>query len=271
MADFGTAISDFGGAVGDLFGAAGSKQASSAYTTAAKIAEQNKALTERSTAITEQQQNIQTFKVLGTEQADVAGAGFTAGGTAGDLLRASAQQAALSKQLIQNQGEITAGGYEQQAQAYQGQAQAAQTQSKGQAAGGVLGILGTVASVASVVGWVICTEFVRQHRMPRRFWMPGAAIFAQYPDAVREGYFVWAVPSVRHIRAHPYSLYSRFLCAIFNWRAENIAAHAGVRGARKLIRGAAVTAILWPLCYSIGFVRRALNLKTNWESLYAQH
>lgn len=265
--DIGNGIDDFGGAVSDLFGSKGASQAASAYGTAAEIAKKNEALTLRSTAITQQQQDIQTYKVLGTETADVAASGFTGGGSAGDLLRSSTQQAALSKQLIQNQGEITAQGFEEQAQAYTGQQQASQTQSKGS---GIGGAIKAVAGVASIVGWVICTEFVKQHRLPRKFWMPGAAIFATYPDAVREGYFVWAVPSVRHIRAHPYSLYSRFLCAIFNWRAENIAAHAGVRGARKLIRGAAVTAVLWPLCYSIGFVRRALNCKTDWESLYAR-
>lgn len=150
MADIGNAISDFGGAVSDLFGAAGSSQAASAYGTAASIAEKNKALTLRSTAIQEQQQGIQTFKVLGAEQAETAGAGFsTVGGSAGDLLRASAQQAALSKQLIENQGQITAEGFEQQAQAYLGQQQAAQTQSKGQGIGGLLkGALG----VASLFG-----------------------------------------------------------------------------------------------------------------------
>lgn len=142
-------IEDLGGAVADLFGAEGSKQAGSAYTTAANIATQNEELTERSTAIQEAQQGIQISKALGTETAETAGAGFTAGGSAGDLMRASAQQAALSKQLIENQGEVTAQGYAQQAEAYTGQAQAAQTAAKGQGGGG---ILGAIAGVASIFG-----------------------------------------------------------------------------------------------------------------------
>lgn len=140
MADVGTGIGDLGSAVSDLFGAAGSSEAASAYGTAANIALSNEALTKRSTAIQAQQSDIQTFKALGTETADVSGAGFTQGGSAGDLLRSSAQQAALSKQLIVNQGNITAQGFEQQAAAYKGQEKAANTQSEGQGIGGLLSI-----------------------------------------------------------------------------------------------------------------------------------
>lgn len=146
MADFGAASSDIGGAVSDLFSAFGAKKAASAYGTAASIAFSNEALTRRSTAITLQQKDIETYKVLGAENADVAGAGFTAGGSAGDLMRASAQQASLSKQLIQNQGEITAQGYEEQAQAYKGQQQAADAQATGSGIGGILkGVAGIAA------------------------------------------------------------------------------------------------------------------------------
>lgn len=140
ISNIGQGIGDIGGAVSDLFGAAGSTQAASSYGTAAKIALSNEALTKRSTAIQAQQQDISTFKVLGTETADVAGAGFTQGGSAGDLLRSSAQQAALSKQLIVNQGNITAQGYQQQAAAYEGQEQASKTQAAGQGIGGLLSI-----------------------------------------------------------------------------------------------------------------------------------
>lgn len=140
MADYGAALGDFGGAVSDLFGAEGSQQAGSAYGTAATIAENNAALTLRSTAIQEQQASQQIFKAQGTEEADTSAAGFNASsGSAGDLLRASASQAALSKQLIQNQGEVTATGYTQQAAAYKGQEQAAQVQSGGQGIGGIIG------------------------------------------------------------------------------------------------------------------------------------
>jgi hypothetical protein len=272
MSDIGTALDDAGGAVGDFFGMLGSETAGKSYTTAAQIAQNNEQLTMRSGEIQQQQENQSIIQSIGDENASVSGAGFAQSGSATDLLRMSTQKGALDKQLLANQTEITAQGFQQQANAYEGQATAAKEQATGQGVGGILKTVGTIASIASVVGWVICTELVRQHRMPRRFWMPGAAIFAQYPDFVREGYFVWAVPSVRHLRAHPNSIYSRCLEKVFNWRAENIAAHAGVKRARKLWRGAAVTAVLWPICYGIGAVRYLLNKSTDWKGLYrAEH
>lgn len=266
MADPFAALSDVGGAVSDLFGMFGSQQAASAYDKAADVAEGNKAVTLRSGEIQQQQENQTIVQSLGTTNAGVAGAGFTMGGSAGDLLRMSAQKGALNKQLLANQTEITAQGFEQQAQAYEGQKEAANTKAAGQGIGGALqGVMG----VAELTGWVICTELVNQRRMPRKYWMPGAAIFASYPEAVREGYFTWAVPSVRHMRRNPLSLYTCFLSVVFNWRAENIAARRGIKGARKLWRGAAVTAVLWPICYAIGAVRLALNFNTNWKGLYS--
>lgn len=267
MSDIGSALSDFGGAVSDIFGSVGSSQAAGAYKKAAQIAQSNAQLAKTATGIQETQLGIQTFQALGTEKAQTAGAGFkTTSGSAGDLLRSSAQQAALAKQVIATQGQITEQGYEQQAQAYTGQAQAAQTAAKGQGAGG---ILNAVAGVASIVGWVICTELMRQGRLPAKWWLHGARIFARYPEPVKEGYHVWAVYCVRHLRAHPQSLFSRFLEMVFNWRAENIAAAAGVKGARRLLRGAAVTAVLWPVCYGIGACRLAAGRVTNWRALYA--
>lgn len=277
MSGIGDIIGDVGGAVSDLFGASGSEAAGQAYGTAAQIANSNAALTLRSGQIQEQQQDIALTKAIGGEKATTSGAGFNnSGGTATDLLRSSAQQGALSKQLIANQTEITAQGYTQQAAAYTGQQQAAQQEANAQKASGaskgLSGALGIVGDVASVVGWIICTELVRQRRMPLRWYNYGAQVFRFYPDAVKEGYYVWAVPSVRHLRKHPQSLYSRFLCKIFNWRAENIAAHAGVPKARKLVRGAIVTAVLWPLCYGLGWARLKLNRNTDWQGLYnAEH
>lgn len=263
MSDVQSFFGDVGGAVNDLFGMEGSDQAAGAYTKAAKIAQSNEALTLRSTAIQEQQLTEQTGQVLGTEQADVSGAGFGAGGSAGDLLRSSAFQAALSKQLVQAQGESTALGYEQQANAYQGQAAAAKTQAKGQ---GIGGILNGVAAVASIT--VICTELVAQHKLPARWVGPSFRKFASYPREVQEGYHAWAIPTVRHMRQYPDGIVSRIMEEIFVPRSENIAAHAGVRSAKKRWRGALSTAILWPLCYAIGFVRLRLSFKTNWEGLY---
>jgi hypothetical protein len=250
--------SDPGGAVSDLFGAFGSLQAASAYGKASKLAANNAAITRASTAITQQQEARTITQALGAEDAAVAGAGLQQSGTALDLMRSSVQQSSLAKQLITNQGEITATSYDQQSAAYKAQEKGANTQAMGQGIGGVL----------KMVGWIICTELVRQGRMPKRWYVGGAAVFAAYPEAVKQGYYLWAIPSVRHLRKFPNSAYSRFLCTIFNWRIENIAAHRGFR-ARKLLRGAIVTAILWPLCYALGSVMIAAGKTADWKGVYS--
>jgi hypothetical protein len=133
----------------------------------------------------------------------------------------------------------------------------------GAAAGGG-GFGGLFGGIGSALSWIICTELVQQGRMPRRWWVVGAPVFAAYPESVKRGYYLWAIPTVRHLRRHPNSLYSRFNEAVFRWRAENIAAHKGVRGARKLLRGAAVTAVLYPLCMALGI----FCPKMDWQRVY---
>ena len=268
MSGIGDIIGDVGGAVSDLFGAEGSNKAGEAYGTAADIATKNAALTLRSGQIQQQQEDIQLNKTIGGENAETAGAGFSNSGSALLLMRSSVQQGALAKQLISNQTQITAQGYDQQAAAYKGQQQGAQLQAKAQEGSGIGNAVSGVLGVASAVGWIVCTELDSQHRMPLRWYTYGAQVFQHYPDEVKEGYYVWAVPSVAFLRAHPRALYSRFLCRIFNWRAENIAAHAGVAGARRLVRGALVTAALWPVCYALGWARLKLNKITDWEQVY---
>jgi hypothetical protein len=144
--------------------------------------------------------------------------------------------------------------------------------------GGDLGVAATTgagaldsAGVAALdagtaAAWIICTELVRQGRMPRKHWAPGTRKFAAYPEIGKRGYYVWAIPSVRHLRRHPDSLYSRLLGVVFRWRAENIAAHAGVKGARKLWRGALVTGVLAPLCGVCGLLAKPQD----WASVYRE-
>lgn len=148
--DVGGALQDFGGAVSDIFGAIGSESAATAYKKAAGLATQNAAITKATTAVNVQQQQVQSYLTIGAEKAQTAGAGFQTGsGSAGDLLRFSAQQAALSKQLTEQQGEITQNAYQYQAQAYQGQASAAQTAAKGQGGGGILSAAAGIFSLFS--------------------------------------------------------------------------------------------------------------------------
>lgn len=132
----------------------------------------------------------------------------------------------------------------------------------GGSSGGGDGGLGDIASTAmSIVGWIICTELMKQGKMPKKWWIKGAPIFAAYPDVVKQGYYLWAIPCVGHLRAYPNSLLSRLLCLVFNWRAQSIAE-------KTTFRGAMVTVVLWPICYIIGTGLKLFNLRLDWFKIY---
>lgn len=151
---FGSAtFTDIGGAVGDLFGAqaAGIKadadrlksgadllQAQGArykaqgdlteadlYDEASGFATQNIAFTQQSTAIQATQADRQAFLTVGGQKADFAAAGMSASGSALDIMRSSASQAALSRAVLVQQGGITEAGYQQQADSYKAMSGAA--------------------------------------------------------------------------------------------------------------------------------------------------
>lgn len=105
-----------------------------------------------------------------------------------------------------------------------------------------------------LLAWIICTELVRQGRMSKKWYVTGSKKFASYPEIGKNGYYVWAIPCVRHLRKHPDSWFSYFLERIFNWRAEYIASTYGVRGARKLWKGRIVSAVLYPSCWILGHI-----------------
>lgn len=128
--------------------------------------------------------------------------------------------------------------------------------------GGGLGGLGDIASAAlAIVGWIICTELMKQGKMPKKWWIKGAPIFAAYPDVVKQGYYLWAIPCVDHLRRYPNSILSRLLCVVFNCRAKSIAE-------KSTFSGAMVTAILWPICYVLGTGLKLFNLRLDWLKIY---
>jgi hypothetical protein len=136
MAFGNSTFSDIGGAVSDLFqGKATAAQLrlkshgdlveAQDFDLASGLAKQNSAFTEQSTEIKQVQAQRQEYLGIGTETADIAGAGFQQSGSALDLLRSSAQQGALTKQVLGQQGLITEAGYNEQASAYTNMAGAA--------------------------------------------------------------------------------------------------------------------------------------------------
>lgn len=138
------------GAVGDLFGgiAGGLSdfEAAKGYEKAGRYSTQSADLTAASTRIQLAQKDREIFSVLGGQRSDIASSGALASGSALDIIRSSAQQASLSKQLIEHQGLITELGFSAQAEAYKAQAGAAKTAGVGSIVGGVLG------AAASLIG-----------------------------------------------------------------------------------------------------------------------
>lgn len=129
MAFGSSTFSGIGGAVSDLFSseatasglrlkATGNRVEAGNYDLAATLARQNEQFTEQSTAVKEVMATRQIQMGAGSTEADIAGAGFSNSGSALDLLRSGAQQGALQKQILGQQGLITEAGYREQASAF---------------------------------------------------------------------------------------------------------------------------------------------------------
>jgi hypothetical protein len=119
------------------------------------------------------------------------------------------------------------------------------------------------AATAGLGATIICTELVRQGQVTDEWRRAGMRVL-HYPAIARRGYWVWALPVVRHLRQKPESLFSRIIAETFYWRAEDIAARAGVEGARKLWRGRVVTAAMVLPCLVCGVLCRPRD----WRSVY---
>lgn len=135
-----------GGGISDIFGGLGDFAEANAYSKASKIAASNAAIEVRTTALNEEMASRKIYQTIGSEKAGTAAAGFSNSGTALDLLRSSTEQGALTKQIIANQGQITAQGYLQESAAYKGMEKAANNAGIGGIIGGVLGAVGSIFS-----------------------------------------------------------------------------------------------------------------------------
>src|SRR5690348_2867807 len=90
--------------------ASGDRTEAQNYDLATTLAKQNDEFEKQSVAIKQTQAQRQIYLGIGATQADVAGSGFAARGSALDLMREGAQQGALTKQVIGEQGLITEAG-----------------------------------------------------------------------------------------------------------------------------------------------------------------
>lgn len=123
----------------------------------------------------------------------------------------------------------------------------------------VAGAAGTAAEGAGLVdtlgiaaaAWIICTELKNQGRLPCRYYIYGAREFAKYDERGKQGYYIWAIPSVKHLKKYPNSLYSKMLEVVFNARAEYLSAKSGCKGARKTVFGFFTTHALYAFCWTL--------------------
>ncbi len=119
------------------------------------------------------------------------------------------------------------------------------------------------AKVTAKGGWILCTEFVKQKRMPVAFYSYGLKEFNSYDQATKDGYYVWAVPALNHLRAHPYSLLSVIMCKLLNARAEQIAAQRGCKRAKRTLLGAfakSLSGVCWVLGHTVARKYEELHL-----------
>ena len=130
-------ISGLFGAAGDFASAAGHIAEGAAYKKAQHYAEQNAVISQEAGDIKLEQTGRQIFRVLGSQQANYAGAGLTGGGSAQAVIRNSVSQGSLEKAIVNEQTAINVTGYKSQAAQFKGMSFAANAAAVADAAQGV--------------------------------------------------------------------------------------------------------------------------------------
>lgn len=147
MAVSASAFGSLGGAVSSIFGGIGQLESASGYKQAAQYAGDNAEIAQQSADIQNLMASRKVYQTLGGQQADIGGAGLASSGSATDLMRSSAEQGSLTKQLVTRQGAINVLGYQAEQASYNSMAQAAQTAGAGGILGGLLQGAGAAASI----------------------------------------------------------------------------------------------------------------------------
>lgn len=146
----GGAASDIFGGFADIEKSEGAAQEATNYGLAAQLAGQNEQFAIESTQIKELQAGRQLMQAQGSTQADVAGAGMAASGSALDIMKMNAAQGALTAGVVAKQGLITEAGYAEQQQAYTNLQQAAKAQESGDMFASIGSFVAGAAKVAEV-------------------------------------------------------------------------------------------------------------------------
>lgn len=149
--DLRNAATSFGAAADALFAKSGHKLSAQGYRDAAASSRKNEEYSVMSTDIKMMQADRAITKTLGGQEADIASSGFTFGGSALDIIADSMSQGALTKDLIDLQGDIDLNTIQAQTRAYDLQAMAAD---KAGERSGLSAIINGVAGLASLSGFI---------------------------------------------------------------------------------------------------------------------
>ena len=119
------AVESFFGAKASGLNAKGLRLQAKAYNEAAEFSFRNVDYTRASTEVQAYQLQRNLFKSFGQTEADIASAGFSDSGSAGDLMRMGAEEGALQTAILNYQGKVSEEGFRVQGESYKVQAQAA--------------------------------------------------------------------------------------------------------------------------------------------------
>ena len=147
MASFQTAFADLGSAVGDIFAAQGASMSAAGYGRAAAMAGTDAQIAGYSGAAKTDLVRRQAYGIIGGQKADIAGAGFTAGGSAGDLERDSTMEAHVAMGASKMQADLQVQEFQSQQQMDLQKQQEAQQQASGDIFGAVLKGVGFLAAL----------------------------------------------------------------------------------------------------------------------------
>ena len=154
-----TGLGDLGGAVGDIFASFGDFASAGAYSEAAglenqaaQIAGQNANYAQESGTIQLSQAQRQITQAEGGQRADVAGAGFSQGGSAYYLMADTARQGGLQTGLIGLQTQMNVNSFQEQQLAFETQATVDQGLASAATAGGLGNIGGALLKGVAGIG-----------------------------------------------------------------------------------------------------------------------
>lgn len=97
---------------------------------------------------------------------------------------------------------------------------------------------------------IVCTELHATNRLSYYLYYLSAKDFDTYPQHVVAGYYYWAMPILKHLRATPNSIKSKFYCWLLNSRCRGVVGYTYKNPLRWYDR--AVAAVTYGICSLLG-------------------